>query len=54
MLVRKFLFESKIGELVLAFLERTTGLAVVQADRLADQRSGIPQAATAKVKQCTS
>ncbi len=45
MLVRKFLFETKLGELLLAFLERKAGLAVVQADWLDAQRSGEPKAA---------
>ena len=44
MLVRWFLFETWFGELVLVFFERKAGLAVVQADWLAMQRSGKPQA----------
>ena len=44
MLVRWFLFETRIGEWLLLFLERCMGLAVVQADWLAEQRSGEPKA----------
>jgi hypothetical protein len=40
MFVRWFLFETGIGELLLTLLERTTGLAVVQSEWLADQPSG--------------
>ena len=43
MVIRRFLFETKVGELLLTFLERKVGLAVVQADWLADQPSGKPQ-----------
>ena len=42
MLVRWLLLETRIGELLLHFLERSVGLAVVQADWLAMQRSGEP------------
>jgi hypothetical protein len=40
MLVRWLLFETWIGELLLTCLERWVGLAVVQVDWLAVQRSG--------------
>ena len=43
MLVRWLLFETWIGELLLLFLERYVGLAVVQAEWLAVQRSGEPK-----------
>jgi hypothetical protein len=43
MLVRWLLFETWIGEFLLRFLERYVGLAVVQADWLALQRSGEPK-----------
>ena len=42
MLVRWLLFETWLGELLLTLLERRIGLAVVQADMLAAQRSGKP------------
>ena len=41
MSVRWLLFETKTGELLLVLLERHAGLAVVRADWLAVQRSGI-------------
>ena len=44
MFVRRMLFETKMGELLLEFLEQQVGLAVVQADWLAVQRSGKPEA----------
>ena len=44
MVVRWFLFETGFGELLLAFLERRIGLAVVSADWLGRQRSGRPKA----------
>ena len=43
MFVRWFLFQTKVGELLLVFLERKVGLAVVQADWLGAQRSGQPK-----------
>ena len=46
MLVRWFLFHTKAGEVLLILLERHVGLAVVQSDWLAMQRSGEPKAAT--------
>ena len=39
------LFETKLGEVLLVLLERYVGLALVQADWLAGQRSGEPQTA---------
>lgn len=36
MLIRWFLFETGAGELLLALLEKATGLAVVQAEWLAE------------------
>lgn len=45
MILRWLLFETKMGGLLLAFLERRAGLAVVMADWLGDQRSGEPVAA---------
>jgi hypothetical protein len=44
MIVRWFLFETRLGEALLAQIERRLGLAVVRADWLADQYSGRPQA----------
>ena len=44
MFVRWFLFETKAGELLLFFLERKIGLAVVEAGWLGAQRSGEPKA----------
>ena len=46
MIVRRFLFETKCGEMLLSFLERRVGLAVVKADWLGDQRSGNPVVAS--------
>jgi hypothetical protein len=46
MLVKWILFDTKIGELLLVLLERHVGLAVVQSDWLATQRSGEPKAVT--------
>jgi hypothetical protein len=37
MLLRWLLFETKVGDMLLAFLERTTGLAVVNSERLGTQ-----------------
>lgn len=42
MVLRWFIFETKVGELLLALLERRAGLAVVSAEWLARQRSGEP------------
>ena len=46
MLVKWFLFHTKAGEVLLNLLERHVGLAVVHSDWLAEQRSGVPMAAT--------
>ena len=46
MLLRWFLFHTKVGEVLLTLLERHVGLAVVQSDWLAMQRSGEPKAVT--------
>jgi hypothetical protein len=46
MLLRWLLFETKVGELLLALLEKRAGLAVVQAEWLGAQHSGTPQAAS--------
>jgi hypothetical protein len=43
MVVRWFLFETRLGDLLLVFLERKAGLAVVQADWLAVQPAGQPK-----------
>ena len=40
------LFDTKIGELLLSLLERHAGLAVVQANWLAEQQCGEPKAFT--------
>ena len=45
MVLRWLLFETKAGNLLLALLEKTAGLAVVQAEWLADQPSGTPHTA---------
>ena len=44
MALRWLLFETRIGEMLLAFLERKTGLAVVHAEWLALQPGGEPKA----------
>jgi hypothetical protein len=44
MFVRWLLFETKMGEMLLAFLERKAGLVVVSAEWLAGQRSSKPVA----------
>jgi hypothetical protein len=46
MLVRWFLFGTRVGEMLLVFLERRAGLAVVRADWLGRQPSGTPQIAS--------
>ena len=43
MLLRWFLFETKVGELLLASLEKAAGLAVVQAEWLGSQPGGTPR-----------
>jgi hypothetical protein len=48
MILRWLLFETKAGNLLLALLEKTAGLAVVQAEWLADQSSGTPQTASGR------
>lgn len=45
-LLRRLLFETKVGELLLALLEKRAGLAVVQAEWLGAQPSGTPQVAS--------
>ena len=49
MVLRWLLFETKVGELLLTFLEHRVGLAVVRADWLGAQRSGEP-ATVSKVR----
>ena len=44
MLLRWLLFETRMGEMFLVFLERRVGLAVVQAEWLAMQPSSEPTA----------
>lgn len=44
MILKFLLFETKLGELLLAVLERKAGLAVVQGDWLADRPAGEPKA----------
>ena len=46
MILRWLIFETKLGEVLLVLLEQKVGLAVVQADWLAEQRSGEPAAAS--------
>jgi len=38
-MLRRLLFETRLGELLLAWLERRADLAIVLADELADQQS---------------
>ena len=45
MIVRRLLFETRLGELLLSILERKVGLAIVQAEWLAAQPAGEPKAA---------
>jgi hypothetical protein len=45
-MIRWLLFETRVGEVLLVLLERHVGLALVQANWLADQRSGEPTAAS--------
>jgi len=42
MFVRWLLFETRLGLALLALLERTVGLAIVDADWLCLQPSGVP------------
>jgi hypothetical protein len=44
-MIRWLLFETRLGEVLLVFLERHMGLALVQANWLAEQRSGEPTTA---------
>ena len=44
-MIRWLLFETRLGEALLVFLERYAGLALVQVNWLAEQRSGEPTAA---------
>ena len=46
MLIKWMLFETKLGEMLLVFLERKVGLAVVDVGWLAGQRSSEPKAAS--------
>ena len=48
MLVRKLLFQTWLGERLLAILERKAGLAVVQAEWLGQQLSTKPQTISGK------
>ena len=43
MLIKRILFETKLGEMLLVLLERKVGLAVVEAGWLAGQRSSEPK-----------
>ena len=43
MLLQWLLFKTKGGEWLLALLEKTTGLAVVRAEWLANQPSAMPR-----------
>ena len=45
MLIRWFLFETKLGELLLTLLEHSTGLAFVQVDWLGAHCCGEPKTA---------
>ena len=45
-MIRWLLFETRVGEVLLVLLERHVGLALVQANWLADQRSGEPKTAS--------
>jgi hypothetical protein len=49
MALRWLLFETRIGEMLLAFLERKVGLAVVHAEWLALQPGGEPKAVREKL-----
>ncbi len=48
MLLRWLLFETNAGETLLAFLEKRAGLAVVRAEWLGPQLSGMPQVASSE------
>lgn len=45
-MLRKLLFDTRIGDWLLSLLERTTGLAVVEAGWLAEQPTPAPAAAS--------
>lgn len=47
-MLRWLLFETRIGSRLLALFEQVTGLALVDADWLGNQSSGMPQAAGGK------
>lgn len=42
MIVRRLLFETRVGEMFLTLLERRLGLAVIQAKGLAEEHAGQP------------
>jgi len=42
-MVKRFLFETKLGDLVLKAFERLTGLALVQLDVLESWRYGVEE-----------
>ena len=44
-MIRWLLFETRVGEALLLLLERRVGLALVQANWLAEQSSGEPSTA---------
>jgi hypothetical protein len=44
-MLRCLLFETRIGSRLLALFEQVTGLALVDAEWLGSQSSGMPQAA---------
>jgi hypothetical protein len=44
-MIKRLLFETRLGEHLLTFLERKVGLAVVDADWVGLQRSGEPTTA---------
>jgi hypothetical protein len=43
-MLKRFLFETKLGEALLTFLERKGGLALTAVDNLASEISGRPTA----------
>jgi hypothetical protein len=45
-MLQKLLFDTKVGEWLLSLLERTTGLAVVESNWLAEMPSSTPTAAS--------
>jgi hypothetical protein len=47
-MLKWLLFETRIGSWLLALFEEVTGLALVDADWLGSQSSGMPQAAGGK------